>query len=179
MEQALHALATQIETHYGTLNGKYSTVHQRLTALVQILTRQKRISRGLAKAVSKALADYRSHRKLPDAEIEQILRRLGRELSKKQGTTPRGEFSLADEDFPELGPPKRHEMPKLALPEPALPEPATGAAETPQICTILNRNTRQQWFQDQTGMVHFGTCPPPATVPIIARGFVQNGTLVM
>ena len=174
MEQALHALATQIETFYGTLNGKYSTVHHRLTVLVQILTRQKRISKGLAKAVSKALADYRSHRKLPDAEIEQLLQRLGQELSvKKHSTTPTGGFSLADEDFPELGLPKR--MPKLVL-----PEPATGADETPPTCTILNRNTKQQqWFQDQTGMIHFGTCPPPATVPIVASGFVRNGTLVM
>ena len=170
MEQALYALATQIETFYGTLNGNYSTVHQRLTVLVQILSRQKRISKGLAKAVSNALADYKSHRKLPDTEIDQLLQRLQRELSVKKHAKPQCEFSLADEDFPELGPTKRHEMPKLVLPKPAI-----GAPETPKTSTI----TPQQWFQDQTGMVHFGTCPPSANVSIVARGIVQNGTLVM
>ena len=48
MEQALHALATQIETHNGTLNVKYSTVYQCLTFLVRRLTREKLISKGLA-----------------------------------------------------------------------------------------------------------------------------------
>ena len=160
MEQALNALVAAAENRYGSLVGSHASPDDKLQAIV----RQKRMPKNVKRGLKGAVSAYRNRRKLPDDEIDSMLRSLAARAPSKT----RSGFELNTDEFPELG----SGMPVLALPD---PDPK--AHPTPCTSMLCERHNESQWFRDSTGMVYFGA-PPPESVHIVATGRMHNGILV-
>ena len=170
MDCVLRTYCHELEQSYGKLNGTYSSVAEHLSVLLQLLVRQKKVSRVIAARIRGAIDAYKRHCKIDDREVNATLRML-RPGECKIPT----EFKMNSDEFPELTPPP------LRLPGPATTTPP-GTPGTAVICERPSSPPREaiataQWFRDSTGTVHFGAAP--SNTAIVAFGHVQNGTLVM
>ena len=99
---------------------------------------------------------------------ENTISSYGLRCEKKQSTTPIGGFSLADEDFPELGLPKR-------MPELALPEPATGAPKRARHDGLQSLLSRLGDEEDEPAHEDVApTVPSASTVTSMDREALRN-----
>ena len=70
MDCVLRTYCHELEQSYGKLNGTYSSVAEHLSVLLQLLVRQKKVSRVIAARIRGAIDAYKRHCKIDDREVE-------------------------------------------------------------------------------------------------------------